>query len=138
VSLTRQFRRFTLVGAAGFAVDVAVLYLALTLGLGLYSGRLVSFLAAATATWLGNRHFTFTGAAPPRHRAHGEWFRYLLAMAAGGLLNYGVYAGLVFQFMLFRSQPWLAVAAGTGAGMLLNFALARRILYRPAISNSAG
>jgi putative flippase GtrA len=59
-------------------------------------------------------------------------------MAAGGLVNYGVYAGLVFQFMLFRSQPWLAVAAGTGAGLLLNFVLARRILYRPAISNSAG
>ena len=132
MSLSRQFRRFALVGSAGFLVDVAVLYLALLLGLGLYSARAVSFLSAATATWIGNRHFTFASADEPRHRLTGEWLRYLAAMGAGGLLNYAVYAGLVFQFALFRAHPWLAVACGTGAGVLLDFVLARRILYRAA------
>ena len=131
--LARQFSRFSLVGATGFGIDVAVLYAALGLGLGLYAARLVSFLCAATATWLGNRRFTFRRSTEPPRSTPGEWFRYLLAMAAGGLVNYGVYAALVHQFLPFRQQPWLAVACGTGAGLALNFLLARRILYRPAI-----
>lgn len=133
MSFAGQFIRFALIGGAGFFVDVAVLYLGLSAGLGLYSARAASFLAAASFTWVGNRRFTFGVRSRPQRRAHAEWLRYLLAMAAGGLLNYGVYAALVFRFALFRDQPWLAVAFGTGAGMVVNFLLARKILYRPAI-----
>lgn len=134
MSLARQFSRFAVVGGAGFFVDIGVLYTGLGFGLNLYSARAVSFLAGATATWLGNRHFTFrTGPLSGRRRVRGEWLRYLLAMGAGGLLNYGVYAVLVYSSGLFRTHPWLAVVGGTAVGMLLNFALARKILYRPAI-----
>ena len=128
-----QFLRFSLVGAAGFAVDVAVLYLARGQGLDLYSARLFSFLAAATFTWLGNRHFTFGSPAAAPRKLGGEWASYLGAMALGGLVNYGTYAALVTWLVPFREHPWLSVAGGTGAGLLINFLLARRILYRPAV-----
>ena len=131
MSLPAQFLRFGLVGAAGFLVDVGVLYAMRGMGLDLYSARLVSFLAAATFTWLGNRFFTF--GTPPRRAARlgGEWAAYIAAMGLGGLVNYGTYAVLISFFDLFRAHPWLAVAGGTGAGLAINFVTARRILFRP-------
>lgn len=125
-----QFLRFSVIGAGGFVVDVGVLYLMTHLGLDLYSARAVSFLVAATSTWLGNRHFTFSAGRRPPSGLRGEWAAYMGAMTLGGLVNYGVYALLIANFDFFRQQPWLAVAGGTGAGLLINFILARRILYR--------
>ena len=125
----RQFLRFSLVGGVGFLVDVGVLYAALSAGLGLYAGRGVSFLAAATFTWAANRRFTFASRVA---RSGSEWSRYIGAMAVGGAINYLVYAVLVSVSGTVAAHPWFAVAAGTASGMLVNFVLARRILYRPA------
>ena len=131
MSLGAQFLRFGVVGAAGFLVDVGVLYALHYVGLDLYTARLVSFLVAATFTWVGNRLFTFT--APARRAASlgGEWAAYIAAMGLGGLVNYGTYALLITVLALFRAHPRLAVAVGTGAGLLINFVTARRILHRP-------
>jgi putative flippase GtrA len=130
--LTVQFLRFAIIGAAGFLVDVGVLYLLRRSGLDLYSARVFSFIAAASITWLGNRLFTFRSASGAGRGLSAEWSLYLGAMTFGGLVNYGVYALLITLLALFRDNPWLAVAGGTGAGMLINFLFARRILYRPA------
>ena len=129
--LSAQFLRFSLVGGAGFLVDVGVLYAAHHAGLDLYSARVVSFLAAATFTWLGNRAFTFASGRRAAGGLGGEWAVYVAAMAFGGLVNYGTYAALITFLALFHDHPWLAVAGGTGAGLLINFVMARRILYRP-------
>jgi putative flippase GtrA len=131
MKLSAQFLRFAAVGAAGFLVDVGVLYALHYLGLDLYLARLLSFLAAATFTWLGNRRFTFAAPARRAARLGGEWASYVAAMGLGGLVNYGTYAVLITLFELFRAQPWLAVAAGTGAGLAVNFVTARHILHRP-------
>lgn len=128
---TGQFLRFIIVGAAGFGVDVGVLYLARAQGLDLYTARLLSFIAAASFTWLGNRRFTFRTPDTEGRRLRSEWLTYLGAMGVGGLVNYGVYAALVTWVLLFHTHPWLAVAGGTGTGLLINFLLARQILYRP-------
>jgi len=131
MKLSGQFLRFSLVGGAGFLVDVGVLYAMHRAGLDLYSARVVSFLAAASFTWLGNRAFTFASGRRGGGRLGGEWAVYVAAMAFGGLVNYGAYAALITWLPLFRDQPWMAVAGGTGAGLLINFVMARRILYRP-------
>ena len=130
MTLGVQFSKFAIIGGAGFFVDVGVLYLLRHAGLDLYSARVFSFIAAVTFTWVGNRLFTFRTASEARRRLTAEWLLYLGAMTFGGLVNYGVYATLVTLLAPFREHPWLAVAAGTGAGMLINFLFARRILYR--------
>lgn len=131
MKLAGQFLRFSIIGAVGFVVDVYVLYAMHYLGLDLYTARIISFVAAATATWLGNRLFTFRSAPLERKKLGGEWIAYLAAMTLGGLVNYGTYALLITFLPLFEQHPWLAVAGGTGAGLLINFVLARRILYKP-------
>jgi putative flippase GtrA len=127
--LGTEFFRFGLVGTGGFLIDSATLQAALhLLGLGLYSGRVVSFAVAVTFTWYCNRRFTF--------RRHGglswrvEWPRFVLLMLPGAAVNYGVYAALITFVHLAAAHPTLAVAAGAISAMLLNFAVARRLVFR--------
>ena len=120
-----QLLRFAASGVCGLAADVAVLYLALALGAGYYGGRVLSFLAAATLTWLLNRRFTFHATSSPLR----EWRRYIAAMLGGGLVNYAVYSLLINTM---PQRPWLAalaVAAGSLAGMSFNFIAARRFVF---------
>ncbi|HEY4127922.1 MAG TPA: GtrA family protein [Gammaproteobacteria bacterium] len=128
MSVRRQFLRFAIAGIVGFVVDVIVLYVLLGLGLGYYSGRVLSFLVAAFTTWQINRRHAF--AAQADERRFREWLRYLLAMSAGGILNYLVYGGVV---VLAPHGPWLpllAVAAGSIAGLAANFLTAKFWVFK--------
>jgi putative flippase GtrA len=126
-----QFARFAVIGTAAFVVDSLVLYGAFALGFGLYSGRALSYLAAATFTWYGNRRITFTTT-----RAHGvraatrEWAKFLAANLVGGAVNYATYAALVNMSPLVRSYPVLGVAAGSIAGLGVNFMLSKFVVFR--------
>ncbi|MEM8548890.1 MAG: GtrA family protein, partial [Pseudomonadota bacterium] len=56
----KQIASFTLVGIIGFAVDAAMLQLALSsLQLEPVRARLVSFPVAVVVTWMLHRQFTF-------------------------------------------------------------------------------
>jgi putative flippase GtrA len=130
VRLGSEFFRFGMVGTGGFLVDSVTLQAGLhLLGLGLYSGRVLSFAVAVTFTWYCNRRFTF------RHRSAGlpwrvELPRFALLMLPGAALNYGVYAALITLVRPVAAHPTLGVAAGAIAAMLLNFAVARRLVFR--------
>lgn len=128
--LLRRFVRFSLIGIVGFVVDASTLSLCVwALQLGPYEGRVVSYLVAATTTWLLNRRFTFADA------AHGwapvQWSRFLAVNAIGGAVNYGTYAGLIATADLVASQPVLGVAAGSFAGLIFNFTGSRLLVFRP-------
>lgn len=122
-----QFGRFGVVGTVGFLVDTAVLYLSLAVGLGLYSGRVVSYLMAATTTWALNRAWTFRGhGSGPATR---QWALFLLVNLVGFACNYGTYALLVAGVPFAADHPIVAVAAGSLAGMIGNFLLSRRYVF---------
>lgn len=125
-----QFGRFGVVGTIGFVVDTAVLYAGLALGLGLYWGRAVSYVAAATTTWGLNRAWTFRGqGGGPAAR---QWALFLLVNLIGFACNYGTYAALVGSISFVASHPILGVAAGSLAGMIGNFLLSRRYVFAAA------
>jgi putative flippase GtrA len=126
--------RFATVGGIGFLIDAGVLYGMLTLGLDPYSGRVVSFLAAATATWILNRSFTFRRDSPSQgmysntHPAN-EWLAYLGLMAIGGLVNYGSYAAAVAALEPVARHPVIGVALGSIAGMAINFWTSKTLVF---------
>lgn len=122
-----QFLMFGTVGTFGFVIDTTVVY-ALRYQLGLYGAGLVSYLVAATGTWICNRLWTFrgTGSGP----AHRQWARFLAANAVGFVLNRGAYALLITFSTLCAAQPIFATAAGAIAGMFVNFGLSRAIVFR--------
>ena len=109
MKIARQFLSFSVVGTVGFVVDAGVLTLVLeTTDLGLYVGRLISFVSAATVTWALNRRYTFRDA--KKSKRFGQWARFLLVNSGGGLINYATYAVLVSTLAIFHDGPVLAVA----------------------------
>jgi putative flippase GtrA len=127
----RSFVLFCVGGVIGFLVDYGVLLL-LVAGFAQdrFSARIVSFLCAATATWLFNRNYTFRGRR--RHSRLGEWVRYLLAMSGGFACNFAAYAAMVLAFNLDKQWLVLALAAGSVAGLGVNYLASRYWIYRKA------
>lgn len=129
MKLRRQLALFGVGGAIGFAVDIGVLQLLVSgLSWDRFSSRLISFLCAATATWVFNRHYTFRGLR--RHSLFGEWVRYIIAMSGGFACNFAAYSALVLWFDIDRQWLILAVAAGSVAGLGVNFVASRHWVYR--------
>ena len=125
--MSQQFVRFSMVGALGFLVDAGVLHL-LIAGAGgdLYVSRLLSFLAAASFTWAMNRRFTFD---PTDHHAGHQWIRFIAVNGIGGAINYAVYAFMVATLPLVAALPVLGVAAGSLAGLAVNFTASRTLVF---------
>lgn len=123
-----QFLRFCMVGAVGFVIDAGILqFLVSVFGMNPYLARVISFLVAASVTWLMNRRYTFD----VEHAAtHSEWVRYITIMVLGALVNYAAFAISIAVWELARAQPWLGVAVGSIAGLGINFMSSRMLLFR--------
>ena len=127
-----QFIRFGIVGAGGFIVDSAVLFIAHKLiGLDPYTARAISIFTAMNFTWFGNRVLTFRSHAAAAGRAMlNEWMRFIGSNALGALANYSVYAALV------RFAPWpfcdlyVALVAGVATGLVFNFLMSKHFVFR--------
>ncbi len=133
VSIARsQFLRFAAVGTAGFAVNEAVLFIFLRVfHLDPYSGQALAFLFAASFTWWGNRRLTFREhGAGTAHGMAREWAKFIAANALGGAVNYAVYAALVTFAPSPANNPFLGVVAGTLAGLVFNFTMSKRFVFR--------
>lgn len=124
-----QFLRFGVVGTVGFLIDYSFVHTAhFVFGMGLVLAGILSFFVAASGNWLLNRVWTFRGMSSGR--LHHEWMRYLGTNALGFVLNRGVYITLVTTTVICVHYPVLALAAGAIAGLGVNFAMARRVVFR--------
>ncbi len=126
--MIRQVVLFALAGIVGLIVDIAVLY-AVRGAIGPFYGRAVSFFAAVVATWLVNRTLTFRGRHSGMSRKR-EFTAYFTLMLAGGAVNYAAYSALVLASDTVRQHLFLGVAAGSLAGMVVNFLTSRFLLFR--------
>ena len=127
-----QFLFFCISGTIGFMVDVALLY-TFTALVGWYSARILSFMSAATITWLFNRLITFRTVTEIRRNQGNsvsrEFVTYLFSVSGGAALNYAVYATIVHKWNS-PLAPLAGVACGSIAGMGLNFISARYMVFR--------
>lgn len=127
----RQFALFCIAGGLAFLVDAGLVQLlAGWLDVDPYLARLLSFLAAVTTTWLFNRSITFSAAAGRGQALVVEWLRYVVSQLGGFTVNFAVYAVLVWAVPLVRQWPVLGVAAGSVAGLVVNFLLAKRYVFQ--------
>ena len=129
-----QFVRFAQVGAVGFLVDWACFTLFLKLGAGLLIGRAISYLCAATSTWIMNRYWTF---ATTQSSLFRQWVMFLSANAFGGAINYATSIGVALAFAsLVHAYPVIVIASGAIAGLGVNFALSRRYVFSTRVQPS--
>lgn len=127
------FLRFAVVGALGFLVDLAMLWLGFNvLHLDVYSARIVSFAVTVTFTWALNRHVTFG-----ERRARDwpgmvrEWLRFVTVNSIGLAANYAVYALLVTYATGWPANPYVAAGCGSAAGLLFNYVASSRLVFGP-------
>jgi putative flippase GtrA len=135
-SVLRQLRwpllRFGLVGVLGFLVDAGVLHeLVFACKINLFAGRVISFVCAASATWLANRTITFSASAKSRGDLIAEWSKYLAASIAGGAVNYAAFVIAVELSATRKSTPVVGVGIGSIAGLCVNYALYSGFVFRP-------
>jgi putative flippase GtrA len=117
-----------LVGAVGFVIDAGILQaLIVNTHANPYGARIASFLAAASATWLMNRNYTFKVG---NRLTHSEWLRYVAFMVLGALVNYGAFALSITFWAYAHSQTWIGVAVGSVAGLGVNFTTSRLLFRR--------
>jgi len=94
-----QFLRFALVGASGYAVNLAVYAALLAAGLHYLAAAAASFLVAAGSNYVANRVWTFRA-------------------VQGPLLSQGARALLVSALSLGANQLFLLALVAAGAGHL--------------------
>lgn len=125
-----RFLRFALVGGMGFFVNEATLYIALNgLMLGRYSAPIFSFLCTVTFTWWGNRLLTFADHARGAGMVR-EWASFVAANSIGLAVNYAIYSAIITFAPAPLNSPYIALAFGTLAGLIFNFVLSARFVFR--------
>lgn len=90
------------------------------------SGRILSFMVAATITWKVNRHFTFSQRGVGTVR---EWLSYLLLTGVGGLVNVAVYWLWIALTNSRTVNLFLGVAAGSIVALFFNFTISKRAVF---------
>lgn len=125
--ISSQFARFAFTGVIGFLVDAGFLML-LKGPLGYFGGRACSFFLAVSVTWIFNRYLTFHNFKSEKSLFR-EYLHYFSLAMTGGLVNYFVYTIFIINFLSCRTYPFLAVAAGSMAGMLCNYAALKYVLF---------
>lgn len=123
-----SFPRFLGVGAAGFLIDAAILFV-LIKGAGLppVPSRVASFSVAVVSTWLLNRLWTFGESRSSRPL--GEFLRYLAVQLTGGAVNLAIFAVVAWALPDPLTGAALGLVAGSAAGLVLNYIGARFIAF---------
>jgi putative flippase GtrA len=125
-----RFLRFALVGTGGFVVTWLTLFLVTHfLGLDKYSAWFPAFLVGVTFTWWGNRTLTFADRAATTGLAR-EWFVFFVGNSFGAAANFSVYSLLVTFAPSPLGNPLLAIVAGTLVGLIFNFTVSARYVFR--------
>lgn len=125
-----RFLRFAAVGTAGFVVNWIALYLALHLAhLDKYSAWFAAFFVGVTFTWWGNRTLTFADRAASQGLVR-EWLTFFVANSLGALANFAVYFVLVTFAGPPVDNPLVAIVAGTLVGLVFNFTVSARFVFR--------
>jgi dolichol-phosphate mannosyltransferase len=130
--LKHTFIRFAIVGGVGFLVDLTSMLL-LSIWLPHLFARGIAFWIAASSNWWWNRHITFIDAQKIKHKKAAvlQWMQFLGSSVVAFIPNWGCYLFLLAHPPAISSPtfillwPYLAMAPGVLAGMMLNYIFSR-------------
>jgi putative flippase GtrA len=128
LAVAARLLKFGTVGGLGFLWDATTVY-ALLHVVGFTAAALGAYFVAATMNWMLNRLWTFRGRSGTAGLLR-QWLSFLGANAFGFAINRAVVFGLVAVSPICLEYPILPLAAGSLAGMALNFVLSNRLVFR--------
>lgn len=122
----RQFLRFCMVGAVGFAVDAgSTMLLTQTIEVAAAPARVMAFVVAASVTWALNQRFTFRA-----DNGMATWLPYVVSTSLGALINIGIYLLWLHWAVHSPTQIFVGVAMGSVCALAFNYMIARRVIFR--------
>ena len=119
---------FAVAGLLGYMVDVLVTIMLNEL-VNPYIARIPGFVAAATATWLFNRNYTFGVNKSKYASLWKEYLHYVGLMTIGLMVNYGIYVLAVTMLPTSIYKIPLSVALGSLAGMTVNYINSKKYIF---------
>lgn len=124
--LTR-FLTFGLVGSSGAAVDLLTFVLLLKSGLSPLPAAVLAIWVAMTSNFKLNRRLTFADG----DRSWGPaYFSFCLSCLFGAGVNTCVRVGLMSSVNWFSGHAWGAAVLGILSGLVFNFSLCERFVFR--------
>lgn len=130
--VVRRLGGFALAGFTGFVVDAGLTELLAGLGISPYLGRVFAVAVAIAVTYTINRNLTWRERRAP---VPGRRTRYVAVSLASIATNYLAFAAVLTAVPGLR--PVIAVAIGTGVGMVMNFVGYSRIVFRDTDDQAA-
>jgi len=122
-----RFALFALIGALGVVVDLIVLSLALTAGMGFIAAQAIATLVAMTSNFFLNNIFTYRDQRLKGWRLWRGLLSFYVICALGAVANVGfaafVFAGDARWLAGVKGIPWLASVAGVIVGSVWNYAV---------------
>lgn len=128
--------KFALVGGIGFIADALVFMLcAYLFYLPLLWARGIAFCCAASVTWFGNRRFTFRQGQAPWQTDNiknllSQWLTFMSCALISALPNFLVFQSIILGLGKQGWVPLFALTAGVLVGMLSNYVLSSRWVFR--------
>ena len=126
-----------LMGAAGYVVNAAILAFDTDQfwDQDFETGIAFSILISPCASpWAGNRYLTFAASRTPRTVSgafQSEWLKFMGAnLVVGSAVNYGTSVLLVHYAPHPLSYKYVAQACGVLAGLLFNFTLSKKLVFK--------
>lgn len=117
-------------GMGGFVVDSIVFSLLfIYYQLPLVPARVFAFVVAATATFLGNRLFTFQDKSEDRL---AQFIKYFAVASFSAIPNLLVFKLVIIFFWQNNMGVAIAFVSGILIGMLSNFVLSRSLVFKVA------
>jgi putative flippase GtrA len=108
---------FLAAGSGGFLIDAGLTHALVVLaGLSPLASRIPAIMAAMSFTWVVNRSRTFEKS---RYSLAAEGFRYWMIGITSALLNYAIYAALIYRAPFL--QPIVAVMASSAGATVYSF-----------------
>lgn len=122
-----RFALFATIGALGVVVDLIVLSLSLTAGLGFIAAQAIATLVAMTSNFFLNNVFTYRDRRLKGWRLWRGLFSFYVICALGAVANVGfaafVFTGDARWLAGVKGIPWLASLAGVVVGSVWNYAV---------------
>jgi len=126
---------FSVAGFLGFLVDASIVWILTEfIKVNAIIAQIPAFALAVTTTWLFNRNITFFHYTRTK-KLFKEWLHYVIANSLGAAINNGVYVLLVLNLTIMGKKPVLAVACGSLAGLIFNFAASRTLIFNKKEEN---
>lgn len=120
--------KFAFVGGIGFLVDTAVFSLLYYVAeMPIFSSRVIAFVLAATATWVGNRVLTFSDR--EKSNKAKQWQKHMVAAVCSAIPNLGVFKLVIAVFGDQGAMPFVALVAGILVGMFSNYFLSSKWVF---------